>query len=127
MSDSTDPSHPDYVWPGGDRAASKNEIANAVAHIKAWIARELAAVGVNLPTVAKPEPPEQPPVPGVTTQPTDGSVPMQYGEGEEPPPQPTPAPVPEQPAAEEVGAEQASLTDAPAVAAASADPDAASG
>ena len=104
----TDPSHPDYVWPGGDRAASKNEIANAVAHIKAWITRELATVGVNLPTVAKPEPPEQPPVPGVTTQ-------------------PTPAPVPEQPAAEEVGAEQASLTDAPAVAAASADPDAASG
>ncbi len=100
MSDSTDPSHPDYVWPGGDRAASKNEIANAVAHIKAWIARELAAVGVNLPTVAKPEPPEQPA---------------------------EPAPVPEQPAAEEVGAEQASLTDAPPVAAAPADPDAASG
>ena len=69
MSDSTDPSHPDYVWPGGDRAASKNEIANAVAHIKAWIARELAAVGVNLPTamVAEelpPEPPAEPaPVP----------------------------------------------------------------
>lgn len=102
MSDSTDPSHPDYVWPGGDRAASKNEIANAVAHIKAWIARELAAVGVNLPTamVAEELPPEPPA---------------------------EPAPVPEQPAAEEVGAEQASLTDAPAVAAASADPDAASG
>ena len=106
MSDSTDPSHPDYVWPGGDRAASKNEIANAVAHIKAWIARELAAVGVNLPTamVAEELPPEPTP---------------------EPPAEP--APVPEQPAAEEVGAEQASMTDAPPVAAASADPDAASG
>ena len=101
MSDSTDPSHPDYVWPGGDRAASKNEIANAVAHIKAWITRELATVGVNLPAVVVPE-----------------TVPEQPAE---------PAPVPEQPAAEEVGAEQASLTDAPPVAAASADPDAASG
>lgn len=55
MSDRT---NPDHEWTGDDNAASNNDVAAAVAHLKAWFARELAALGLSKPTA--PEPPEAP-------------------------------------------------------------------
>jgi len=66
-----DRTSPDAEWIGDPFVASNHDVAAAIAHVKAWVLRELGR---------PPAPPEQPPVPGVTTQPTDGSVPQQTSE-----------------------------------------------
>ena len=64
MSDTpTDRTHPDFPWTGGSTVATNDDIAAAIAHVKAWVTRLMGL--------------DQPPVPGVTTQPADGSVPVQ--------------------------------------------------
>ena len=47
-----DPTHPDYEWPGGSGAATKDEIAAAVAHVKAWVARLTGKAEPAAPTEA---------------------------------------------------------------------------
>jgi hypothetical protein len=61
MPDITDPIHPDFVVASGEGVASKDEIAAAVAHMKAWFARELAKVeGKPAPAPAVPTPAPEP-------------------------------------------------------------------
>lgn len=64
----TDPTHPDFAWIGSEAVASKNEVADAVTHMKAWFRRELARLeGKPIPAAPVPVPV---PVPAPAPAPT---------------------------------------------------------
>lgn len=73
MADTNTPDRtdPDHNWTGNAAVASNHDVADAIAHMKAWFAREIAAVKAAV--ASKPAPAAIPPAPVVTANPTSGT------------------------------------------------------
>jgi hypothetical protein len=59
----SDRTSPDHAWEGNGMTASTNDVADAVAHMKAWAAREIAALKAEVARLTKPTAPPASPAP----------------------------------------------------------------